>query len=114
MTGSLEEFDDFLYTSPVDTLEFKYYLGRRLVGVSLVDRSPRSLSSVYMYFDPDHSRRSLGTYSILWEIDYCRRSGILYYYLGFYVADCRAMAYKARFRPCAVLEDRRHWVKLGE
>ena len=114
MTGSPEEFDEFLYTSPVDTLEFTYSLGRRLVGVSLVDRGPRSLSSVYMYFDPEHHRRSLGTYSILWEIDYCRRADIPYYYLGFYVADCRAMAYKARFRPCEILENRRHWAKLGD
>ena len=113
MTGSSEEFHNFLYTSPVRTLEFRYYLGRRLVGVSLVDRGPRSLSSVYMFFEPDHHRRSLGTYSILREIDYCRRSGIAYYYLGFYVADCRAMAYKARFRPCEVLLSRRRWVTLS-
>jgi len=110
MTGSDEEFHDFLYTFPVTTLEVRYSLGRRLVGVSLVDRGPHSLSSVYMFFDPEHHRRSLGTFSILWEIDYCRRSGIAYYYLGFHVAAGRAMAYKARYHPCEILEDRRHWV----
>lgn len=114
MTGSDEEFHDFLYTSPVSTLEITYYLGRRLVGVSLVDRGPRSLSSVYMFFDPNEPRRSLGTFSVLWEIDYCRRSGIAYYYLGFYIADCPAMAYKSRYRPCEILQDRQHWATLTD
>lgn len=109
MTGSPEEFREFLYHSPVDTLEIGYSLGRRLIGVSLVDRGPRSLSSVYMFFDPDHGRRSLGTFSVLWEIDLCRTMGVPYYYLGFHVADCQAMAYKARFRPCEILQDRCRW-----
>jgi arginyl-tRNA--protein-N-Asp/Glu arginylyltransferase len=54
MTGSPEEFHDFLYTSPLATFEFRYSLGRRLIGLSLVDRGLRSLSSVYMFFDPQH------------------------------------------------------------
>ena len=61
-------------------------------------------------YPADHHRRSPGTFSTLWEIDYCRRSGIAYYYLGFYVAAGPAMAYKARYHPCEILEDRRHWV----
>lgn len=113
MTGSPEEFHDFLYTSPVSTLELRYCLGRRLIGVSLVDSGRRSLSSVYMFFDPDHNRRSLGTFSVLWEIDYARRLGLPHYYLGFYIADCPSMAYKARYQPCEVLEHRRHWVSLN-
>ena len=113
MTGSDEEFHEFLYASPVTTLEVNYRLGKRLVGVSLVDRGPHSLSSVYMFFDPDHHRRSPGTFSILWEMDYCRRTGIAYYYLGFYIAACRTMAYKARYRSFETLENCRHWVTLN-
>ena len=110
MTGSPEEFEEFLYTSPVSTIEFQYRLGQRLIGVSLADRGPRSLSSVYMYFDPEYAERSLGSFSILWEIEFCVSAGLPYYYLGFYVAGSRTMAYKARYRPCEVLRAHRHWV----
>ncbi|MCK4659053.1 MAG: arginyltransferase [Phycisphaerae bacterium] len=114
MTGSQEEFHEFLYSSPVSTWEFRYYLGRRLVGVSLVDRGPRSLSSVYMFFDPGHHRRSPGTFSILWEIEHCRSSAITYYYLGYYIANCRTMTYKARYQPCEILQNRHNWIRLSE
>jgi arginine-tRNA-protein transferase len=113
MTGSAEEFARFLYASPVCTEEVVYSLGERVVGVGIADRGPSSFSSVYMYFDPDERRRSLGTYSVLWEIDYCRRMGIPYYYLGFYVRGSRTMEYKGRFRPAELLRDRRHWAPLG-
>ncbi len=112
MSRSYETFVDFLYDSPVHTFEFRYYVGQRLIGVSIVDRCPNALSSVYMYFDPEHSARSLGTFSVLREIDHCRREDMPYYYLGFYVAGSRTMAYKSRFRPNEVLAGDDHWVSL--
>jgi arginine-tRNA-protein transferase len=57
-----------------------------------------------MYFEPNLSDRSLGTFSALWEIDYCRRNALAYYYLGYYVPGSRTMAYKARFRPGEILD----------
>jgi len=110
MSRDRQDMAQFLYESPVDTIEFCYYLGRQLVGVSVADRSRCTLNSVYMYFDPQHHRRSLGTYSALWEIDYCRRAGMAYYYLGFCVAGCRKMAYKSRFEPCQMLDATHTWV----
>jgi arginine-tRNA-protein transferase len=114
MSRSREALSDFLYDSPVDGVEICYRLADELVGVSLADRSREALSSVYMFFAPRHRRRSLGTYSALWEIDYCRRSGITYYYLGYYVAESKTMAYKSRFAPCEVLNDSRVWVQFGD
>jgi len=110
MTGSLDEFQSFLYDSPTRTVEFCYHLGERLVGVSIADVCPDALSSVFMFFDPEQARRSLGTYSVLREIDYCRGMGLGYYYLGYYVAGARTMAYKARFGPSEVLADDHRWV----
>ncbi|HEY3999010.1 MAG TPA: arginyltransferase [Candidatus Xenobia bacterium] len=81
------------------TQEFQYRVGDRLVGLGIVDVTTHATSSVYFYFDPDQSRRSLGVYSLLQEISWCRETGREFVYLGFYVEDCRAMNYKALYRP---------------
>lgn len=110
MSRTFDTFRDFLYDSPTDTSEFDYFLGHRLIGVSIVDRCPNGLSSVYMFFDPEVRGRSLGTYSALWEIEHCRQASLPYYYLGYYIADCKTMSYKSRFRPNELLERAGHWV----
>jgi len=112
MASDYESFVDFLYSRTIEYMEFDYRLGDRLIGVSVADICEEALSSVYMFFDPDLGRRSLGTFSILWEIDYCRMSGIPYYYLGFHVAGARTMEYKARFKPHEVLEDGGGWRRV--
>jgi arginine-tRNA-protein transferase len=109
-----ETFSGFLYDSPTSTLEFTYFLGERLVGVSLADRCPGGLSSVYMFFEPECADRSLGTYSVLWEIEYCRQERLAYYYLGYFVAGCSKMAYKSRFHPCQILVGDDRWVAFRE
>ena len=114
MSRSFETFQEFLYDSSIETREFRLLLGERLVGVSIADRWCGGLSSVYMYFDPEFRTRSLGTYSILWEIDYCRRQGLPHYYLGYYVAGCDAMAYKSRFRPNELLVGPGRWITFRE
>ena len=114
MARTFEAFEGFLYDSPIDSLEFGYYLGSRLIGVSIVDCCPGGLSSVYMYFDPALAKRSLGTFSVLHEVEYCRRQGFSYYYLGYYVAGSRTMAYKARFRPNEILSSEGQWTPFRE
>lgn len=113
MERSVEAFQDFLYDSPTATLEFEYRIGTRLVGVSIADRCFDGLSSVYMYYDPEMARRSPGTFSVLHEIQFTRSAGMSYYYLGYYVAGCSSMAYKARFRPCHILVENNRWLSLS-
>ncbi len=96
---SLGQYWEFLVDSCCETLEIQYRLEGRLVAVALADRGRQGMSAVYCYFDPDYARYSPGTFSILTQLDLCRRWGIEYLYLGFYVAQNRHMAYKARFRP---------------
>lgn len=114
MTRSYEAFQDFLYDSPMETREFRYRLGKRLIGVALADCWSGGLSSVYMYFAPECSERSLGTFSVLWEVEYCRRERLPYYYLGYYVANSQKMAYKSRFRPNEVLVADDRWMVFRE
>ena len=77
----------------------------RLLAVSVVDLVGDALSSVYCYYDPDERRRSLGTFMVLSEIIYAQRFGLRWLYLGFHVAGCEKMSYKARFGPAELLVD---------
>ena len=89
----------WLVSTCVDTQEIRYLVGERLIGVSILDIGRTSASSVYHYFDPDASRRSLGVYSVLAEIAWCAARGLEWYYLGLYVRDCSHLAYKASYWP---------------
>lgn len=98
-----EGFESTLYHSPIETVEFSYRVGRRLIGAGLVDVLPGSLSSVYFYYDPSESRRSLGVFSALCEIAECLRRGLPHWYIGYYIRDCAAMNYKHQYRPYETL-----------
>lgn len=89
--------------SPIETLEFSYWLGTRLVGAGLVDVAERCLSSVYFFYDPALSKRSPGVYSALCEIEECRRRQLPYWYAGYWIAGCAKMEYKSSFRPYELL-----------
>jgi arginine-tRNA-protein transferase len=103
-------FESFLYDSPVDTLEFCYRDGGgALLAVGIADVCPRSFSSVYFYFDPAHRDRGLGTFGALHEISWAASAGIPHYYLGYWIGDCRKMAYKRNFRPYELLSADGRW-----
>jgi arginine-tRNA-protein transferase len=89
--------------NPFATREWRYYLGEALVGVGYVDPLPIGPSAIYFVHDPAHRDRSLGTYNVLALIDHARSLGQPHVYLGYYVADCPSLAYKARFAPNQVL-----------
>ena len=109
--ASREDLEDFLYRSPITTLEVTYRdADKTLIGVSLIDVSSRSVSSVYHFFDPAAAHRSLGVYSILAEIDLCRSWDIAHYYLGFWIDGAPTMDYKANYLPHEVLIAGR-WVR---
>ena len=70
-----------------------------LIGVSLCDRLSDGISMVYSFYDPDHPARSLGTYMILEQVDYARKLGLPFVYLGYWIDGSRKMRYKNRFEP---------------
>lgn len=74
-----------------------------LRATSLTDTLEDGLSMVYSFFDPLAHDRSLGSFMVLEHIERARAMGLPYVYLGYWVADCRKMAYKMRFRPIEAL-----------
>ena len=78
-----------------------------LAAVSLIDRLDDGISAVYSFYDPTLHRQSLGTWCILWLVEDCRRQGLAYVYLGYWIADSPKMAYKARFPALERLADGR-------
>jgi arginine-tRNA-protein transferase len=75
-----------------------------LVACVLVDVLADGLSLVYSFYEPDETRRSLGSFIILDHIVQAQQSGMPYVYLGYWVPGSEKMAYKARFSPLEILK----------
>ena len=96
--------------SPVEGAIARYRTADgRLVALGFIDVLADGFSSVYFAFDPAESRRSLGVYSVFAECSLLASMGKRWYYLGFWVAGCRKMEYKAGFRPHELAREGR-WV----
>jgi leucyl-tRNA---protein transferase len=92
-------YESFLANSCVAGFEVRYFVAGRLAAVAITDRGERALSAVYTFWDPAHASLSLGTYSILTQIDLAARLGLDWVYLGLAVGENRSMAYKVAFLP---------------
>ncbi len=86
--------------------EVLYYLEDQLIAVDLIDILPEGISSIYFYYDPDFSSRSLGTYSMLRQIQMAQENELNWIYMGYYVEDCQSLKYKSRYKPYHVLQGR--------
>jgi arginine-tRNA-protein transferase len=107
-----DAFESFLHRSPVDTLEFSYRTPDGiLIAVGIADVCRHSFSSVYFYFDPAFSERSLGTFGAVYEMRWAYDRKIPWYYLGYWVRDCSRMDYKRNFRPFQLLRSDGQWVE---
>ncbi|XP_039599448.1 arginyl-tRNA--protein transferase 1 isoform X3 [Polypterus senegalus] len=86
----------------------QYWLDGKIIAVGVIDILPSCVSSVYLYYDPDYSALSLGTYSALREIAFTQQlqessAQLCFYYLGFYIHSCPKMRYKGQYRPAELL-----------
>lgn len=109
---SREQFQSFLVSEDAFCEFNEFRLDGRLLAVAVTDRLSNGLSAVYTFFDPDESRRSLGRYAILWQIEQARRSGLPAVYLGYWIRNCRKMNYKTEYRPLEMLINQR-WIRVN-
>jgi arginine-tRNA-protein transferase len=92
-------YNDFGY-------EVLYYDGNKLIGVDLIDILPHGISSIYFYYDPDYEPYSMGTYTILKQIQLAKDHHLHWIYLGYYVKECQSLSYKNRYAPYHTLQGR--------
>jgi arginyl-tRNA--protein-N-Asp/Glu arginylyltransferase len=96
-------------SNPFPIEEWCYSVGQSLTGVGHVDPLSVGLSAIYFIHDPEYRSRGLGTWNVLCLIDEARRRGLPHVYLGYWVADCQSLAYKASFRPFEILGNDGLW-----
>lgn len=110
-----EDFTRFLANPPGDYTVFEGFRDGNgaLCAVVVCDRFDDGLSAVFSFYDPGMPARSLGTWMILWLLEQAREQGLPYLYPGFFVAGCRKMEYKRRFRPLEIHRDG-EWLPLAE
>lgn len=97
-----EQYQSFLDNAWECTRYYRFYAQGQLIAISVVDELLDGLSAIYTFFDPDMQARSLGRYAILWQIERARELKLDHLYLGYWIKNCRKMAYKSEYRPLQV------------
>jgi arginine-tRNA-protein transferase len=96
---SREQFTSFLTSEWNITQHYCLYQQDTLIAVAVSDIMDNGFSAIYTFFDPDMDKRSLGIFTVLWQIEQAKQLGLPYVYLGYWIQKCRKMNYKADYRP---------------
>ncbi|KAL7420005.1 Arginyl-tRNA--protein transferase 1 [Cryptotrichosporon argae] len=87
-----------------------YKVDGHSIGISVIDVLPAGVSSVYFIWDPAWAWAGLGKLSALYEVALVRRmreagaTGVGWLYMGYWIADCVKMRYKAEYEPSYLLD----------
>lgn len=94
------DYASMIERSPIEThvIEHRDPDGTLRAAI-LIDVQDDGPSAVYSFFDPEYERRALGRYMVLDLVRQADLGGKPFVYLGYWIEDCRKMAYKAKFRP---------------
>lgn len=84
-------------TVPCDCLAVSLYKDDRLLAISYLDVGKTAMSSVYQCFDPNESKRSLGTLMVLVSAQYALETGKTHYYPGYAYETSSHYDYKKSF-----------------
>jgi leucyl-tRNA---protein transferase len=102
---SRDQFEKFLVQSCTDSFFIEFWKDDELICVSTCDNLDDGISAVYTFFNPAESKRSLGVFAILKQIEYAKNAGLPYLYLGYWVPHSEKMNYKCQYTPFELLLD---------
>lgn len=112
-----ESLYTFLSAAPANTpcvgLELAVYEHDRLVAASFFDAGKSAVSGVYAVFDPEQAHRSLGTFTMLKEIEFAIEGGRQFYYQGYCYSGESFYDYKRRFRGTEAFDWNGGWKPYG-
>jgi arginyl-tRNA--protein-N-Asp/Glu arginylyltransferase len=106
---SRQQYRDFLSPEWGATRYLEFRHQGRLIAVAVSDELDHGLSAIYTFFAPDEGRRSLGSYAVLYQIEWAKKLGLSYVYLGYWIKQCQKMSYKSDYKPFQLLVNN-HWV----
>ncbi|MBL4638626.1 MAG: arginyltransferase [Proteobacteria bacterium] len=92
-----ESYTNFLTSRWSDTRFIEIRDAQQLVAVAVTDFVANGASAFYTFFDPALEKRSLGTFSILKQIEMTQTHSLAWLYLGYWIKDCSKMSYKQHF-----------------
>ncbi len=116
-SADYEGVENFLMAQWCDVHFYEFYLpgednNEELIGIAVTDQVKSGLSAVYTFFDPElGSKRSLGVFALLWQVEHAIAHKMQYVYPGFWIKDCRKMNYKSNYQPIEGLI-KGQWVAL--
>ena len=81
----------------------------KLLAVSFFDVSRVSVSSIYGVFDPEETKRSLGIFTMLKELEFASQNKKTIYYHGYAYEGASYYDYKKRFSGIEVFDWKGNW-----
>jgi arginine-tRNA-protein transferase len=109
--SSPDDYINFLSSSWCDTKFAEFSINDELASVAVIDQFDNALSAVYTFFEPKFASASLGAYAILWQIEQAQLQQREFLYLGFWIKECKKMAYKSVYQPLQLLIDNQ-WTEI--
>ncbi|MES1987792.1 MAG: arginyltransferase, partial [Pseudomonadota bacterium] len=90
----IEQYQSFLCQTNVESVMVEFRENDQLKMVSVIDIVLDGISAVYTFYDTSDPRSSLGTYNVLWQVEWAKTLNFPYLYLGYWIRESKKMAYK--------------------
>ena len=93
------DYNNFLIKSNVNSKLVEFRLNNQLKIVTIIDIIDDGISAVYTFYDCSDQKLSLGTMSIIWLLEFCKKENLSFLYLGYWIHESQKMKYKTNFKP---------------
>lgn len=112
---SLLESYKYLKHQPSDVTELCIFKNNQLLACSIFEIGNRAIVTNQAFYAIGEAARSLGTLTILLEIQYARHHGMKFYYMGNYYTQNPNYQYKARFQGFELMDWKTEkWIRFQD